>query len=227
MHPFPPRRRIVLMRHGEVNYFENGKPVPTPQARLNEEGIEQAHAAYHILAEHSFERVIATGLSRTVETARIVLGERDVEIEIMPELQEILGGKLGHLSAEDLRQTFLDSLTHEVRADSRFLNGEHFGTFCERVISAFEGLLASPGWRTMLIVAHGAVNRAILAHILQAPIESMGHFEQDAGCINIIDIDQRGYGIVRLLNYTPYNHNKLGMDLTTMESYFLKFPERS
>lgn len=226
MSPFPPRRHIILMRHGEVNYFENGKPVPTPQARLNEDGIAQARAAQHLLAEHTFDRVIATGLSRTVETAKIVLGEREQKLEIVPELQEILGGRLSHLSPDQLRQTFLDSLTHEVRADSRFLNGEHFGSFCERIVLAFNSLLEANDWRTMLIVAHGAVNRAILAHVLHAPIESMGHIEQDAGCVNMIDIDDRGYGIVRLLNFTPYNAAKLGMNLTTMERYFLKFPEK-
>jgi broad specificity phosphatase PhoE len=79
-------------------------------------------------------------------------------------------------------------------------------------------------WQNVLIVAHGAVNRAILADVLHAPIETMGHIEQDAGCVNMIDIDERGYGVIRLLNYTPYNSSKLGMELTTMERYFLEFP---
>ncbi len=223
---FPPRRRIFLMRHGEVNYFENGKPVPTPEARLNDDGREQAQAAHDLLVNMSFDRVIATGLSRTMETAQIVLGKRDIAVELVPELQEILGGRLSHMSADDMRQTFLDSMTHNVSADSRFLNGEHFGTFYSRITMAFESLLKASDWRSMLIVAHGAVNRAILAHVLHAPIETMGHIEQDACCVNLIDIDDRGYAIVRLLNFTPYNHNKHEMELTTMERYFLKFPER-
>ena len=110
MNPFPPRRRIVLMRHGEVNYFENGKPVPTPEARLNEDGRKQAQAAQQMLLDVSFDRVVATGLSRTMETARIVLGECDLPIEVVPELQEILGGRLTHLAPDDLRQTL--SLIH-------------------------------------------------------------------------------------------------------------------
>ena len=45
MKQFPKRRRIVLMRHGEVKCFENGQPVPPPEARLNADGRAQARAA--------------------------------------------------------------------------------------------------------------------------------------------------------------------------------------
>jgi broad specificity phosphatase PhoE len=222
---FPRRRRIFLMRHGEVNYFEEGRPVPPPEARLNAEGREQAHAAALALATVPFDRAVATGLSRTMETAQIVLGERGLPIEVVPELQEIRGGRVIDLPRDELREVFLNSLTHHLSEDSLFLRGERFGDFAGRVVPAFQTLATNNGWQNMLIVAHGAVNRAILADVLHAPVEAMGHLEQDAGCINRIDIDERGYGIVRLLNYTPYNQTKQGMDLTTMERYFLEFPE--
>jgi probable phosphoglycerate mutase len=222
---FPPRRRVFLMRHGEVNYFENGRPVPPPEARLNEEGRQQAAAVARVLAQVPIDRAVASGLSRTVETARIVLGERAVELEIVAELQEIRGGRVADLPRDELRRVFVHSLTHGLTADGHFLAGEHFGEFRDRVVPAFRALLDAPGWRSMLVVAHGAVNRALLADIFCAPIESMGHMEQDAGCINLIEIDDRGYGIVRLLNFTPYNQVKQGLELTTMERYFLEFPE--
>ena len=100
-----------------------------------------------------------------------------------------------------------------------------FGDFRDRVVPAFQALLADPGWQNLLLVAHGAVNRAILAYVLHAPIWAMAHLEQDAGCINMIDVDEQGFTIVRLLNYTPYNAAKQGLELTTMERYFLEFPQ--
>jgi probable phosphoglycerate mutase len=221
---FPPRRRIFLLRHGEVDYFKNGRPVPAPEALLNEEGHAQAHAAAAVLADIPFDRVVATGLSRTMETARIVLNGRDLPIEVVPDLQEIRGGTVIHLPPAERREVFLNSLTHHLNAESAFLNGERFGEFFARVVPAFHALIAEPNWQNLLIVAHGAVNRAILAAVLHAPIESMGHLEQDAACINLIDLDDRGYAIIRLLNFTPYNQNKQGMNLTTMERYFLNFP---
>ncbi len=228
MPPFPTRRRIYLMRHGEVSYFVDGRPVPPPEARLNAVGQEQARLAGDALAQVPIDRVVATGLSRTMETARLVLDARAVPIEgeiaVVTALQEIRGARVIDLPRPELEQLFIHSMTHSLTADSRFLNGEHFGEFFARIVPAFQGLVADQTWQNMLLVAHGAVNRAILAHILHGPIETMGHIEQDAGCINLIDIDDQGYGIVRLLNYTPYNPSKQGMQLTTMEHYFLDFP---
>lgn len=225
MEQFPKRRRIVLMRHGEVNYFVDGRPVPPPEAQLNEEGRVQAATAARMLTNIPFDRAVATGLSRTMETAQIVLASRELPVEVVPELQEIRGSRMIDLPRDELRNVFLNSMTHHLAEDSQFLMGDRFGDFRDRVVPAFRTLVEDQGWQNLLIVAHGAVNRAILADVLHAPIEAMGHIEQDAGCVNMIDIDERGYGIIRLLNYTPYNDSKWGMDLTTMERYFLEFPE--
>jgi hypothetical protein len=53
--------------------------------------------------------------------------------------------------------------------------------------------------------------------------------EQDAGCLNVLDIDGRGrearVAYVRLMNFTPYNATKLGMFETTMETLWRQFVE--
>src|SRR5258706_366845 len=126
MQSLPQRRRVYLMRHGEVSYFPDGRPVPPEGVPLNDEGRAQARAA-------------------------------------------------------------------------------------------------GPSWRGRVIVARGAVNRVIRGAVLGGGLESFGHLEQDPACINIFDLDERDYGIIRLINYTPYNAIKDGIELTTMERYFLDY----
>ena len=41
----PTRRRVYLMRHGDVSYFPEGRPVPPEGVSLNEEGRAQAQEA--------------------------------------------------------------------------------------------------------------------------------------------------------------------------------------
>ena len=224
MHDFPTRRRLYLMRHGEVNYFEQGRPAPPEGVHLNEQGHAQAAAAALALADISFDRVVTSGLPRTLETAAIVLGERALTVEIVPELREIRGGRLADIPAHELRRTFVDAMTRRLSAADTFLLGESFGDFRGRVLPAFHVLIADTSWSAMLLVAHGAVNRVILADVLDLDLHGIGHIEQDAGCINLLDFDEPGYGIARLINYTPYNPLKLGLALTTMEQYFLDFP---
>jgi probable phosphoglycerate mutase len=223
MQPFPSRRRLYLMRHGEVSYFAQGRPVPPESVHLNEQGRAQAQAAAHALADVAFDRAATSGLPRTDETAAIVLGERALPLETVPLLREIRGGRLRDIPPAELRRTFVDSLTRRLTADDTFLMGESFGAFRDRVLPAFHTLVADLSWSAMLLVAHSAVNRVILADVLGLDLHGLGHLEQDAGCINLIDFDQHGYGIIRLANYTPYNPLKAGLALTTMEQYFLEF----
>jgi len=226
MQPFPTRRRLYLLRHGEVSYVDQGRFVPPEGVALNQHGRAQAAEAARALAGVPFDRVVTSGLLRTVETARIVLGDRTLPIDSVPELHEIRGGRFSHLPPDDLRHTFVEAITRPLQPHDTFLLGETFGDFRERVLPAFHTLLADRSWRTMLAVLHGAVNRVILADVLGVDLHGLGHFEQDAGCINVIDFNDAGYGIIRLCNYTPYNPLKAGLELTTMERYFLEFPPR-
>src|SRR5262245_24680463 len=89
-----PRRRVYLMRHGDAAYRDpSGRPYPGHALPLSETGREQAAAAGRVLAEMPIDRAVVSGLLRTVETARIVLGDRTIPIEERPELAEIAGGR--------------------------------------------------------------------------------------------------------------------------------------
>jgi len=224
--PFLARRRVYLLRHGDVSYFDSGRPVPPESVPLNEAGRAHALATARALAEVSFDRVISSGMPRTDETAAIVVGDRGPAIEVEPALREIRSGRLADIPPDTLRSTFAEALTRPLTADDQFLMGETFGALQARVLPAFRALVADRSWRRLLIVAHGAVNRAILADILGL-LEGFGHIEQDPACINIFDLDERGYGILRLLNYTPYSDIKSDIELTTMERYFLEYQRPS
>jgi hypothetical protein len=70
------RRRLYLMRHAEVSYFdEGGRPLSATRAPLTELGREQARAAGRALRDVRLDRVITSGLPRTLETARLVVAE--------------------------------------------------------------------------------------------------------------------------------------------------------
>ena len=128
---------------------------------------------------------------------------------------------------EQLEAAFAGAFAAALNRDARFLGGETFGSLVDRAVPAFRALCAEPGWRHLLVVAHGAVNRALLLDALGAGIASFGALEQDPGCINIIDVEPAPGGglrmIVRLLNHTPYNEQKLGLELTTMERLYLAY----
>lgn len=218
------RRRIVLMRHGEVTYFdENGRPHRPDTVPLNEEGRRQAEAARIALFDLPIDRVVASDLARCQETAALVSAGRSLPVETRPDLQEIQPGKLAHLPREDIEKVFVGAFGEHIDRDTKFLGGESFGSLIDRVIPCFQALLDEPNWRCLLIVAHGAVNRAILCHVMRAGLAGFGSLEQDAACLNVLDVDAHGRCLIRAVNHTPYNPLKIGLDLTTMERLFLQY----
>lgn len=210
------RRRIYLMRHGAVSYFDNGKPVQPHDVPLTEDGRAQAAAAAKVLADVTFDRVVTSGLPRALETARIVAPR--VEPESWPDLREIESGKLADLP--DPEAAFQRAFRGVVPDDTVFLGGETIGQLLDRVLPAVSKLRADDSWDTLLAVLHGAVNRAILSHALTGRRMFLGGFEQAPGCINVLDVGDDW--IVRAVNVTPYDLLPQGR-MTTMEELWSQY----
>ncbi len=225
--PPPPRRRIYLMRHADVSYVDPaGRPVRPETVDLTPRGQEQARAAGAVLAGVPFDRAITSGLPRTRQTAALALGDRPVPLEDDPRLREIETGKLsdlGPLTPVGLRDIILASLPANLAPEHRFLAGETFELLGRRVRAAWLDLLARPDWGTLLVVSHGIVNRVLMSWLLGAPLGAVGKLEQDAGCINLLEVDAAGVPLVRLVNFTAVNPLKLGMSLSTLEGLARQF----
>ncbi len=230
------RRRIFLMRHGSVTYFDSaGKPHLPEAVPLNETGRMQASAAGVVFAQLSlkFDRVITSGLPRTVETARRVLAEtsQDIDVEVWPELEEIRGGRLSAIPDETLRDAFTGAFDGMVAESRQFLGGETIGELLDRVLPALDKLRADRSWETVLMVLHGGVNRAIVSRALTGQPGGqrffLGNLSQAPGCINALDVgDDANDWVVRMTNYAPSDLLQPNERETTMEalySQYLKF----
>jgi probable phosphoglycerate mutase len=213
------RRRIYLMRHAEVAYFENGRPLRPDEVALTEAGREQARAAAEAFAEVRFDRVVTSGLARALETARIIAP--GLEPDALPELRELEAARLGDIPEDELERSFLSAFENVVPEEARFLGGETIGSLFDRVLPALERLLADRDWDVVLVVAHGGVNRAILSHALTGARLFLGNFEQAPGCINVLDVGDDW--IVRAVNVTPYDALHLRGRQTTMEELWQQF----
>lgn len=214
------RRRLYLMRHGAVSYFDaTGRPVAPDAVSLTDEGRRQSAAAARLLEPIVFDRVLTSGLRRTVETARIVTPQ--AAIEEWPELQEIKGDRLSSIPADRLEDAFVHAFRGVVPNEKRFLGGETIGALFDRVLPAVERLLADERWDTALAVLHGGVNRAILSYALTGRRMFLGHFEQAPGCVNVLDVGDEW--IVRAVNVTPTDPVHAATRQTTMEHYWEQY----
>jgi probable phosphoglycerate mutase len=172
---------------------------------------------------------VTSGLRRTVETAELVLeaaGGPAPEIESWTGLHEIRSGDLAAVADDDLERVFLDFLVPPVSLDDPFLEGETFRDLRERVDPAVDRLLAG-SWGTLLLVAHGGVNRVILSRALTEGKVMLGNLEQHPGCLNVLDVDFAPGGrerwAVHLVGWTPPDPVHAGRDTTTMEDMLVEY----
>jgi broad specificity phosphatase PhoE len=207
------------MRHARVVYFEDGRPVQPETVPLTEEGREQARAAAAVLEGIRFNRVITSGLPRTLETARIVAPDSDPES--WPELREIEPGLLGDIPEDELERAFVEAWRDVVPEETKFLGGETIGALLDRVLPALDRLLADPDWDIVLAVLHGGVNRAIISYALTGGRAMFGNLEQSPACINVLDVGEDW--IVRAVNATPADLAHRGGRLRTMEELWEEF----
>ncbi len=227
--PASPRRRIYLMRHGSVTYFDAaGKPVLPETVPLNELGRAQATAAGRMFADQqiAFDRVIVSGLPRTVETATRVLAEtgQQVPLETWPELEEIRGGRLSSIAEADLKAAFTGAFEGMVGEDKRFLGGESVGELMDRIHPAVTRLRADKNWDTVLLVLHGGVNCAILSLALTGQRMFLGALAQQAGCINALDVGQdEADWVLRFMNFAPPAPLHIDTRSTTMEQLYEQY----
>ncbi len=212
------RRRIYLLRHADVSYVDGeGRLIRPDQAALTARGEAQARALSVVFQPVRFDRVITSGLPRTVETARRILdGRSDAPaLESWPELAELRGGRLRDIAPNALEASFLGAFRGAVPESARFLGGESIGELFDRVLAALQRLLNDVGWDCTLLVLHGGVNRAILSYALTGGRTFLGHIEQAPAGVNVLDIGDAW--VVRAVNFQLEDPLHLEGRETTME----------
>ena len=224
------RRRVYLVRHGSVSYFQPGQHLGHDDPPLNADGVAQAEALGELLRDVPIQLAAYTGMERTRQTAALAVGPRGLEFIAIEGLSEARTGSFEDVETEaEMEATIVGAFENAEAPGARFLSGEPYADVWSRVEAAWRSLLAEE-WDHALVAAHGVVNRAILAHALGTGPEIFRRLEQDAGCLNILDVEGRGkdarVAYVRLINFTPYNATKAGMHQTTLEMLWEQFVER-
>jgi broad specificity phosphatase PhoE len=211
------RRRIYLLRHGQVAYFVDGRPVAPDEVHLTDLGRRETQETAAALSGIVFDRVISSGLPRAVETARIVAPGRDPES--WSELRELAGGRLAEL--RDPEAAFVGAFSGTLPEDATFLGGETIGSLLDRALPALQRLVAEPGWDVALVVAHGGTIRALLSYALTGERVFLGNFELAPASISILDVGDDW--IVRAVNVTPYDLAHTRTRLRTMEELWAEY----
>ena len=226
------RRRLYLMRHGHVDYFNNNITDPR-SVPLTQEGRNQAQSAANSLSDCQYDFAACSGLPRTVETAEIILrgNKRPPDLVSFSGLEELKSGWIKAESREELAARLAFCFDNAEKEGARFLpDGETFREARTRIVTAMEDIVFNHSWKAALIVAHEGVNRILLDWFCGGDLSTVASFEQDLCCINVIDLDitpaDDGEGLMiersllKAVNLTPYDTVKAMLPKTSLEHLF-------
>jgi probable phosphoglycerate mutase len=217
------RRRMYLFRHGAVDYVDqSGRFVDDPDAvDLNEHGRAQAASMAELFADVAIDKAVCSGYPRTLQTGALVLGPRDLELEIIPGLQEIRHGVGEASGGYDIYADVAFSHWRAPREDATFLGGERYHDFYMRISATMEALLNDNSWHNVAVFAHGGTNAAVLGWATGVELQAFGLLDQATCCLNVIDFDFDSSGavvrkVVRGMNITaddPVKHQRDAGDM--------------
>jgi probable phosphoglycerate mutase len=186
--------RVLLARHGETPWNAEGRYQGQEDIALSAIGEAQARALGGRLRELDIARAVASPLSRARRTAEFALGDRADRLTIDDGLMEIGHGEWEGLLASEIHQRDPERLRawretpDAVQMPGK--GGESLQQVFDRawpaLVRAGEGLDAGD---TLLVVAHDAVNRVILCHLLGIPFGRLWTFRQAPTTLNLLEGD--------------------------------------
>lgn len=187
--------KAYLIRHGETDLNKEKCLQGQSDIPLNDYGRELARVTGQALKNVPFDCVFTSPLIRAVETAELLIGDRQIPFVREARIQEISFGVYEGLSYHPDHYTVGDpDFIHFFQAPEKYnppAKGESFEEVIARTGEFWEELMTNPAYRdkTVLISTHGCALKAILANIRKTPVPEFWGAGVHKNCaVTIVDI---------------------------------------
>ncbi|MCC8127877.1 MAG: histidine phosphatase family protein [Clostridiales bacterium] len=193
---------IYLVRHGETVWNTVKRLQGSTDIELDEAGREAAGRTGEKLEAVRFDRIYSSPLIRAYETACLLRGHRNIPIIRDERLREISFGVNEGRRAEEILADPDDAFRYFFTQPELYrapAEGESLETVCARTAEFMREVIEPQAAETerVMIVAHGALNKAILCHVKQHDISHYwdGNLQKNCGIV-ILRLDESGYQMV-------------------------------
>ena len=215
-HPGVKPTTLVLVRHGVTSHtlekrFSGGLASTNPG--LSEEGRDQVRATGAWLSPlgDDIAAIIASPVRRTLESAEILAELLDLPVEVEPGFAEMEFGAWDGLTfaeVADRHQDDLDAWLGSLDAPPGGA-GESFHVVEQRVMAALHRVIDAHPGQTVLVVSHVTPIKTLVAHALEAPLQSVFRMELAPASVCVVswfaggESGDRPTASLRLFNGRP------------------------
>ncbi|NJK73968.1 MAG: histidine phosphatase family protein [Microcoleus sp. SU_5_6] len=200
--------RLLLVRHGETDWNRAGKFQGQIDVPLNDNGREQAQKAAEFLKDVKLDFAISSSMLRPKETAEIILKYHEgLQLELRDGLREISHG-LWEGKFESEIEGLYPGLLQEWKTNPETVQmpeGENLQQVWDRAIADWQEIVKSVSG-TGIVVAHDAINKALLCHLFGLEPQHFWKFKQGNGAVSVIDYPQgpEGLPVLQAMNVTTH-----------------------
>lgn len=193
---------IYIVRHGETLWNREKRLQGSADIALSDYGRELASISGNAMSDIHFDKIFSSPLKRAYETACLLRPGAKDEIVTDDRLRELNFGVYEGKTMPELTNDPQGYFQYFFEAPEKYRapeQGESLEQLCERaadfMIRVVEPLYAS--CERIMIVAHGAINKALMMHVKGRSMEHFwaGNLQRNCNVI-ILDYSKTGYRIV-------------------------------
>lgn len=193
---------IFIVRHGKTKWNEEKRLQGSVDIELNQEGRDLAVITGQALKDVSFDRVYSSPLGRAFETACLISGRETNDIIQDERLRELNFGVNEGRKAEEIEKEKDNPFNNFFSSPKDYFapeGGESLADIIERtkefMVEVIEPQKNELG--RVMIVGHGAMNKAIMCHVLNHGQKEFwsGGLQKNCGII-VLKLDNDGYHLI-------------------------------
>ncbi|KAL8496412.1 hypothetical protein ACS0TY_020211 [Phlomoides rotata] len=208
--PVTAAKRVVLVRHGQSTWNAEGRIQGSSDfSVLTQKGESQAETSRQMLLDDSFDVCFSSPLIRSKRTAEIIWDSRKEEILTDPNLREIdLYSFQGLLKNEGKAKYGAAFRQWQIDAPNFIIDGHYpVRELWSRARSCWTKILTHES-KSILVVAHNAVNQALVATAIGLGTEYFRLLLQSNCGVSVLDFTPKTEGgppeiCLNRLNQTP------------------------
>ena len=197
--------RIYFVRHGEtvwntLKIFQGRSNSP-----LTELGVEQAKKLSQHLKDIDFKKVYSSPQDRALQTTKLLLGDKNMEITTIDEFQEINMGKVEGIPREEFEKNYPieyhNFWNNAMDYNPSAYNGESYEEILDRVKLGLEKLIKENNNGNILVISHGVTLKAIFNIINKKGIDEFSKQPvPENTSTTIVEYDSNGFKIIKFSN---------------------------
>ncbi|WP_336046721.1 histidine phosphatase family protein [Solibacillus ferritrahens] len=158
--------RLYLVRHGQTEWNIQKRMQGWKDSALTEQGVNNAIALGKRLEGVEFVAAYSSTSERTIETAKLIIGERNLPISTNENLREMYLGEWEGKTHEEIKVSYPEQYKNFGKKPALYepAGGETFEQLTNRAINVLNYIISEHESGNILVITHSVILKSLLMH---------------------------------------------------------------